>query len=351
MDHLAHHVGILDVDGLAVLLDGALGTGIAEGFAELVGVGEDHRVGVVVEESDRLLVDAFRNDAQQQYVVYADERLDIFPLDVVFGDVDSRLLVIFRQCAYFRQRFGAVQFFGYLALHVGIVERCLLECLFCAAVTAERPYLDVVAELQRVGLFARTADEHGSLPFGLQMVAGKHGMVGLAGIVGTYELGIAEYVGRVVIANLIVDADQLQVELVFLLFLAFFVAIAVFFFVSDCSTIVRRFFGLGFGGYAVAAVGRDEDVLALSAVLDHCKAKVGLAVGTALTGRHLCHVDMAVLQFSQLRGVQYVLRLGQTLHAGDESRLLQGLVGCHQILTLVSAQHLLDDDIVAPRHC
>ena len=136
------------------------------------------------------------------------------------------------------------------------------------------------------------------------MVACKHGMVGLASIVGTYELRIAEYVGRVVFADFIVDAHEFQVELVFLFFLAFVVgltaAVILVIVGGDGFVVVSRCFRCRFGQYVAAAVGGDEDILTLTVVLDHCKSEVGLAVGTALAGRHLCHVDMAVLQLCQL---------------------------------------------------
>ena len=94
-------------DGLAVLLNATFTAGIAEGIAHLVGIGEDDGVGIVVEETYRLLVDTLRQDAQQQDVAYADMLADSRPGDIVLEHVDSGLLIVSGQLAHLRHGLGA----------------------------------------------------------------------------------------------------------------------------------------------------------------------------------------------------------------------------------------------------
>ena len=172
-------------------------------------------------------------------------------MDVVFGHVDSRLLVALGQRAYLGQRFG-VRFVGHLALDVGFVEGGLLQRFLCGGIAADGPYLDMVAEFQRVGLLADAADKRRALPLGLQIVAAQHYVAGIGAVARRDELRVAEHVGGVVRTDLIVHAGQFQVEVVFFLVFVFvvrvFVFVFIFFIVNDGgSASVGRFFRDGGG--------------------------------------------------------------------------------------------------------
>ena len=78
----------------------------------------------------------------------------------------------------------------------------MLQGLLGVGIAAERPYLDVVAELQCVGLLAYTADKCRTFPFRFQVVAAEDHLVNFR----LYNHRVAEYVLGIVLAYLVVNA-------------------------------------------------------------------------------------------------------------------------------------------------
>ena len=273
MYHLALHIGIADADGFAVLLNRTISTGIAKGITQFVSVGECHGVTFIVEEPNRLLVDTFRNDTHQHNVINADEFGDIRIVDIVLQDINGRLHVICRNLANLRQRLGTIGVFRHLTLDVGIVEGVVLECFLNISIARECPHLNVIAEFQRIRLFAYTADERRTFPFGLHVITIQDSILSGFTEVWLYQQWIPKDVLGIIFANFVVHAKQFQIEVViFVIFLVSVIFLIVI--VDGWPWSLRDIIGYWRLGNTVCLIWCKEEIFALATVLYKGKAEV-----------------------------------------------------------------------------
>ena len=176
-------------------------------------------------------------------------------------------------------------------------------------------------------------------------------MVSLAGEIGSHKLRIAEHIVDIVLANLILYADQREVEvIVVIVIISLILVVIIAWFHDGLATVVIVITGVGRGNETVALVKGKDNEVALALVLDHRIVEVGsLQLAAERCRSDLGHVDLALLHTFQLVVVEHTLLLCEGRIPIDigMSRCVDSLLRRHdERLTVV--HHLLDQHLVAP---